>query len=59
MTNSETIRYSDGRVELQPDALQSIKTSPLYNEDLAPVPIEKRNWTTYNYAALWISMAHC
>ncbi len=59
MTNSETIQHSDGRVELQADAMQSIKTSPLFNEDLAPVPIEKRNWTTYNYAALWISMAHC
>ena len=55
----ETIQYADGRVELQPEALHSIQTSPLYNEDLAPVPIEKRNWTTYNYAALWISMAHC
>ncbi len=55
----ETIQYADGRVELQPEARQSIKTSPLYNEDLAPVPIERRNWTTYNYAALWISMAHC
>src|SRR5690606_28021348 len=21
--------------------------------------VAKRNWTTYNYAALWISMAHC
>ena len=59
MTNPETIRHPDGRIELQADALQSIKTSPLYNEDLAPVPVEKRNWTTYNYAALWISMAHC
>jgi len=56
---SETIKHADGRIELQSEALQSIKTSPLYNEDLAPVPIEKRDWTTYNYAALWISMAHC
>ena len=23
------------------------------------MPIAKRTWTTYNYAALWISMAHC
>jgi nucleobase:cation symporter-1, NCS1 family len=23
------------------------------------VPVARRNWTTYNYAALWISMAHC
>src|SRR5262249_40064648 len=38
---------------------QDITTSPLWNEDLSPVPLAKRNWTTYNYAALWISMAHC
>lgn len=56
---SETIQHPDGRVELQPDVLAEIEQSPLYNEDLAPVPVEKRNWTTYNYAALWISMAHC
>jgi NCS1 family nucleobase:cation symporter-1 len=31
----------------------------LYSEDLAPVPPEKRNWTTWNYAALWISMSLC
>ena len=55
----ETIQHNDGRIELKPDALAEISRSPLYNEDLAPVPIERRNWTTYNYAALWISMAHC
>src|SRR5258707_2164091 len=53
----ETIQYPDGRVELRDYA--SISSSPLYNQDLAPVPVAKRNWTTYNYAALWISMAHC
>src|SRR4051794_9157512 len=47
----------DGRVELRDRA--RIEASPLYNEDLAPVPIARRTWTTYNYAALWISMAHC
>jgi len=57
--DSEVIRHADGRVELRPDVLQGISRSPLYNEDLAPVPVEKRTWTTYNYAALWISMAHC
>lgn len=56
---SETIQHDDGRVELQPHILDEIEASPLYNEDLAPVPVLKRNWTTYNYAALWISMAHC
>lgn len=56
---SETIEHEDGRVELVPAALAEIEKSPLYNEDLAPVPVAKRDWTTYNYAALWISMAHC
>ena len=55
----ETIQYPDGRVELKPDAFAEISTSPLFNRDLAPVKVDERNWTTYNYAALWISMAHC
>lgn len=49
------IRHADGRVELVGD----LSGSPLYNHDLAPTPIAQRNWTTYNYAALWIAMAHC
>jgi NCS1 family nucleobase:cation symporter-1 len=53
----EVIEHSDGRVELRD--YDAIIGSPLYNDDLAPVPVERRNWTTYNYAALWISMAHC
>src|SRR5438034_10989263 len=31
----------------------------LYNKDLAPTTPEQRTWGTYNFAALWISMAHC
>jgi NCS1 family nucleobase:cation symporter-1 len=58
-TSSETIQQPDGRVELRPEVAEQIRASPLYNEDLAPVPVSRRNWTTYNYAALWISMAHC
>ena len=38
---------------------RDITRSPLYSPDLAPVPPERRTWTTYNYAALWVSMAHC
>jgi nucleobase:cation symporter-1, NCS1 family len=49
--------HPDGRVELVDS--RRIEASPLYNRDLAPVPLSGRNWTTYNYAALWISMAHC
>ena len=36
-----------------------IAQSPLFNGDLAPVPKARRTWTTYNFAALWIGMAHC
>ncbi len=38
-------------------AAETISSSTLYNEDLAPVPAERRTWGTYNYAALWISMS--
>src|SRR5262249_36066540 len=34
-----------------------IQSSSLYNPDLAPVAPERRTWTTYNYAALWVSMS--
>src|SRR5438477_3983038 len=50
-------RLPDGRVELVDTA--RVQASRLYNRDLAPVPIERRTWSIYNYAALWVSMAHC
>lgn len=31
----------------------------LINEDLAAVPNDKRTWSCWNYASLWISMAAC
>jgi NCS1 family nucleobase:cation symporter-1 len=34
-----------------------IQSSPLYNEDLAPAGPERRQWGTYNFAALWVSMS--
>lgn len=53
-TSADVKSHSDGRIELlNPETLHA---SALYNEDLAPVPVAKRNWTTYNYAALWIGM---
>ena len=36
---------------------ETIRDSSLYNKDLAPIPAERRTWSTYNYAALWISMS--
>jgi NCS1 family nucleobase:cation symporter-1 len=41
------------------DLPADVLASPLYNRDLAPVARERRTWSTYNFAALWISMAHC
>ncbi len=51
------VLHADGRVEL--DDERPLEGSPLYNPDLAPVRVADRKWSTYNYAALWISMAHC
>ncbi len=31
----------------------------LFNEDLAPVPLERRTWGTYNYLSLWVAMSVC
>ena len=42
-------------VELQEDVSQS----PLYSKDLAPVPPNKRTWTKWNLAAIWVGMAVC
>jgi NCS1 family nucleobase:cation symporter-1 len=57
MSEATTIEHADGRVELR--APEELASSPLYSEDLAPVAITKRTWTTWDYSALWISMAHC
>src|SRR6202162_5246420 len=54
----EEIAHPDGRHALAPQTEIALAESPLYNEDLAPVPISKRTWNTYNYLALWIGMAH-
>jgi nucleobase:cation symporter-1, NCS1 family len=40
-------------VELDAD----VSHSPLWNKDLAPTPLSRRTWSTYNIAALWIGMA--
>ena len=58
-TGSEQVQQDDGRVELREDVSKSLESSPLYNHDLAPTRVAKRTWTTYDFAALWISMAHC
>ncbi|WP_405683304.1 hypothetical protein [Streptomyces sp. NBC_00057] len=42
-----------GRVELAPGAVPT--DNRFVNEDLLPVPLERRRWTTYNFAALWVA----
>ncbi len=39
--------------------MSDIRDSSLYNKDLAPVPLERRTWTLYNYASLWVAMSVC
>jgi nucleobase:cation symporter-1, NCS1 family len=40
--------------------MELARTDPsLYNSDLAPIPVEKRSWGTYNYASLWVAMSVC
>ena len=34
-----------------------VSDSPLWNPDLAPTPLSRRTWSTYNIAALWIGMS--
>src|SRR6201993_4990021 len=41
------------------DIPENLAHSSLCSEDLAPIPLSKRTWGTWNYAALWISMSLC
>jgi NCS1 family nucleobase:cation symporter-1 len=36
---------------------EDVSNSPLWNADLAPTPLSRRTWSTYNIAALWIGMS--
>ncbi|WP_055585201.1 NCS1 family nucleobase:cation symporter-1 [Peterkaempfera griseoplana] len=49
--------HPDGRVSLADTAV--LDNPRFANGDLAPVPLERRTWGTYNYLALWVGMAHC
>ncbi len=57
VTSMEQVVQPDGRVELDPAVDASLEASGLHNDDLAPVPVGKRTWTTYNYLALWVGMS--
>lgn len=40
-------------------AARDIRSSSLYNRDLAPVETERRTWSTYHFMALWVGMSVC
>ncbi|MFG2193559.1 NCS1 family nucleobase:cation symporter-1 [Streptomyces sp. NPDC048639] len=50
------VTHPDGRVELPPGT--ELPDGRFSNQDLRPVPLSGRHWTTYNFAALWVGMAH-
>ncbi len=52
----DEVHLPDGRVTLADPARAG--DSRYTNGDLAPVPIERRTWNTYNYTALWVGMSH-
>jgi NCS1 family nucleobase:cation symporter-1 len=56
MTTTEQVVHPDGRVELSDQA--AVVDSRYGNAELAPTRLPERRWTTYNYAALWMGMAH-
>ncbi len=39
------------------EVTEDLSASPLWNHDLAPTPLSRRTWSTYNIAALWIGMS--
>ena len=41
------------------ELIEDVSGSSLYSEDLAPVPKNKRTWTRWSLAALWVGMAVC
>ena len=58
-TNRGRIARHSGNPMTTIAATEGIEThdSGLWNKDLAPIPMERRTWGTYNYAALWVAMS--
>ncbi len=46
-------------MQVQIPTNNELTSSPLYSEDLAPLPGGLRTWNTWHMAALWIGMAVC
>ncbi|MDG2449277.1 MAG: NCS1 family nucleobase:cation symporter-1 [Saprospiraceae bacterium] len=41
------------------DIPSEIQSSPLYSEDLAPIPVQERTWGLWDMTAIWVGMAVC
>ncbi|TEB04449.1 putative allantoin permease [Pelotomaculum schinkii] len=53
------MRQIDDRVELTDAGMATIKESPLYNPDLAPIQVKDRTWGHFNYFSLWVGIVTC
>jgi NCS1 family nucleobase:cation symporter-1 len=42
---------------MKPNAPIEDRVGRLWNPDLAAIPLHRRTWGTYNYAALWVAMS--
>ena len=49
----------DANPALDASSLVAAHAGSLYNDDLAPVPWDRRTWGLASFAALWISMSAC
>lgn len=38
---------------------EDVSNSPLYSEDLAPIPASQRTWSKWHLAAIWVGMTVC
>lgn len=45
--------------DLPAEELQDLRSSPLWNDDLAPVPSGERRWRMIDIAHLWVGMSVC
>jgi len=52
----DQVVHADGRVDLRDTS--AVDTGRYTNPELAPTAVDDRTWSTYNYAALWMGMAH-
>jgi NCS1 family nucleobase:cation symporter-1 len=58
VTDVSGFQVSDGHGRIDLADRSALAGSPFANAELLPTTLADRKWTTYNYAALWMGMAH-